>query len=484
MSNKNSQQLPQTLTVQSTGGQKIDEDGYLKNRLISVISEHIDDNYPYVLEYIQNEINESTRVTGFEYKVKCFKEDGAYALSKAVQDVVGYTKQEDKKAPSGDKPPVMLNVTFSDKSCIKVPFGRINLPKYGNKAYIDMSYHADVQLMILYGECEKRYVKLLDSIIEKTNWYLATDSIYKNKAIKINSPEESPEFIDLSSVNAISLYLTPEAKFATEPIEARIEKTDLCIQNNIDIRFGVILSGKYGTGKTLYAFKLAQKAILNGWSFLYCPNAEHTLYIMKTANMLAANGRGCIVFLEDCERVLSVRDNSTNEISLMMDGGETKDKNVITILTTNHIELIDPTFLRGKRIGSIVKLTHPDVATAKKIIEGTMVDEDGMSILEDPCDEAAIMIENNEIVPAFVMEILDRVKSHLIYREKKTVSCQDIISSIKSFKDQMDMAGLKDLTKSDAELFYDQFKKLVSNNSEKPHQEVMDKLDVIEKYLN
>lgn len=171
--------------------------------------------------------------------------------------------------------------------------------------------------------------------------------------------------------------------------------------------------------------------------------------------MLSENGRGTVVFAEDIDQVLSKRDNSTNEISLMMDGGESKNKNVITILTTNHIELIDPTFLRGKRIGSIVTLTFPDTKTAQAIIESVMVDENGMSILEDSCLEAAEMIEKLEIVPAFIMEILDRVKSHLLYEERNLVNCQDIINSINSYKEQMDIARLKKVGRSKEEQLSD-----------------------------
>lgn len=171
--------------------------------------------------------------------------------------------------------------------------------------------------------------------------------------------------------------------------------------------------------------------------------------------MLSENGRGTVIFAEDIDQVLSKRDNSTNEISLMMDGGESKNKNVITILTTNHIELIDPTFLRGKRIGSIVTLTFPDTKTAQAIIESVMVDENGQSILEDSCLEAAEMIEKLEIVPAFIMEILDRVKSHLLYEERNLVNCQDIINSINSYKEQMDIARLKKVGRSKEEQLSD-----------------------------
>lgn len=47
--------------------------------------------------------------------------------------------------------------------------------------------------------------------------------------------------------------------------------------------------------------------------------------------------------------------------------------NVITLFTTNHLELIEPTFLRGKRIGKVISLGALDEATAKEFIERSFV---------------------------------------------------------------------------------------------------------------
>ena len=437
-----------------------DADAYLKQKLVEVVAS--DKSYHDILSYIKNEITESTRSISFNYKIKCFLEDGAYALSRAVEEIHGFTTQQDRKGPSGNNPPQMIDVRFADGTREKVPFGKISLPAIGEGAYIDMKYDAKGQQLHLEGQCEKRFVRLMDEIVEETTRLVREDSIYRGKAIKIVDETVSPTFIDLSSIDQTPLFLTPDAVFATQPIEARIEHTERCVRNGIDLKFGVLLEGNYGTGKTLYAFKLALKAITNGWSFIYCPNPEKALYVMEVAAMLSKNGKGVVIFLEDIDKILNERNTVTNEISLMMDGGETKHMNIITILTTNHLEKIDPTFVRGKRIGSIVTLSYPDKATAKKMIEKYLVDEFGNSILEEDCDDAAQEIENNKIVPSFIAEILDRVKSHLIYSGKNTVNCQDIINSIKSYKKQMEIATVKTGLKTDDEIFVESFKKVVN----------------------
>lgn len=435
-------------------------DQELKTKLRAVLE---DENMSYddVLKYINNEIKESTRVVNFNYVVKCFKEDGAYALSRAVEKIHGFTTQADEKNISGTNPPAMIDVRFASGERKKVPFGQINLPSLGKDAYIEMGYDVKGRTLTLIGQCEKRFVRLMDEMVEETKDIVENDSIYKGMAIKIKNEESSPEFIDLAGIEKVDLFLTDHAKYSTQPIEARIEHTNRCQRDGIDLRFGVLLEGNYGTGKTLYAFKLAQKAIRNGWSFVYCPTPEKALYVLEIANMLSKNGKGVVVFLEDIDKILNERTNLTNQISVIMDGGETKSNNVITIFTTNHVENIDPTFLRGKRIGSIVTLTHPDKATAKKMIESMLVDHEGNTLLEEDCEEAAAMMEEGKIVPAFIAEILERVKSHLIYSDRKTISTLDIVNSIKSYQRQMEIATVKMTGKPPAEQLVDLFKSVL-----------------------
>lgn len=439
---------------------RFDPDGDLKDKLRDIIEDETK-SYHDVLRYIDNEIKESTRTIAFNYKISCFLEDGAWALNRAVESVDGFSRQNDRETMSGKNPPAMIDVRFADGTRKKVPYGKIGLSTFGKDAFIEMKYDPPSRTLMLTGQCEKRFQRLMDSIVEKTKELVDTDSIYKGKAIKIISDDgTSPEFIDLSKIENLPLFLTEDAKFSTTPIEARIEHTERCARENIDLKFGALLCGDYGTGKTLYAFKLALKAIRNQWSFIYCPQPEKALFVIQIANMLSKNGKGVVVFLEDIDKILSERTNLTNQISVLMDGGETKKNNVITIFTTNHLERIDPTFIRGKRIGTIVTLTHPDTATAREMIGSYMVSETGASILEDDVTPAAELIEQEKIVPAFIAEILERVKAHRVYTNKQLVTCGEIIASIKSYRTQMEIAKVRTGGKPKAEQFVDLAKDL------------------------
>ena len=234
--------VPSKVGSKKTKSKIDDADAYLKEKLVNVVGDP-HKSYHDILSYIKNEITESTRIISFNYKINCFLEDGAYALSRAVEAIHGFTTQKNT-GPSGDNPPQMIDVRFADGTREKVPFGKVALRAIGDGAFIDMKYDTKTHQLHLEGQCEKRFVRLMDEIVEETTRLVREDSIYRGKAIKIVDEKASPSFIDLSTIDQTPLFLTPDAEFATQPIEARIEHTERCVRNGIDLKFGVLLEGE------------------------------------------------------------------------------------------------------------------------------------------------------------------------------------------------------------------------------------------------
>jgi len=399
--------------------------------------------------FISTEVKNQTRLTEFHYEFTCFREDGAYALFRAVNNIQGYS-QQGKDGPSA-KPPKTIDVKFADGSRIKVPWGNIQLPNMGDGAELDMSYDPDDRTFYVMGTCEKRYIAIMDSILLEAERIVEEDSIYKGQAFKMGS-ELEPEFINLSNIENIPMYLSAAARFSLQPIEARLENPEVCKENGLDLKFGALMEGDYGTGKTLLAFKLALKATKNDWTFIYLTDPTKTEDLLKIAGQLSRNGSGVLIFVEDIDLVLhGGRDKTMNLIFNLLDGGDTKNKNIISIFTTNHLNKIDPTFLRGKRIGSLISLGALDKDTAKTFIKGSL----GSCLEEEANIETACeKVEELQIVPAFLAEILERVKANMIYSQSTVVTPEQIEASIDSYKAQMDIAKVKSDEQSPAEILY------------------------------
>ena len=200
------------------------------------------------------------------------------------------------------------------------------------------------------------------------------------------------------------------------------------------------------TGKTLLAFKLAQEAIKNNWIFIYLKSPGLLAETLRLAHVIDKNGSGVVIFVEDIDQVTrGNRDSAMQDILNTLDGGDTKNMNVISLFTTNHIELIEPTFLRGKRIGSIISLGFLDEKTAKKFIELSF-EKDGYVLDQTGMDAVCKLVEKHNIAPAFMAEIIESVKSHMILQESNIIKANYIENSIQSYLRQVGLSKTKDLS--------------------------------------
>ena len=162
------------------------------------------------------------------------------------------------------------------------------------------------------------------------------------------------------------------------------------------------------------------------------------------------SGHGVVVFVEDIDQVTrGERDAQLQDILNTLDGGDTKDLNVITLFTTNHIELIEPTFLRGKRIGSIITMDCLDAKTAEKFVQASFPESE--YTLEGDFAPVYEYIAQADIAPAFMAEIVEATKSKLIFLESSVVKPMHIQSSVESYQRQVQLAQKKDMSETPEE---------------------------------
>lgn len=403
--------------------------------------------YPEILAYLENEIENSGRMTNFDYKLSCFRSDGIYQLNRAIEEIIGVTTVGGKNGPSGEIPMNTIDVILAGGVRKKVPYGDIQLPDMGEGAKIQIQYDDNHRLLYIRGKCQFKFQSLIDSIIDKTKHLLNTDSIYKNQTFEINAAVDNgqPQLINMKGIESEIMILSKETEAALSPLKARILHAENCKRAGIPMKFGAILEGPYGTGKTLLAFKLAEEANHNGWAAIYLKSPELLAQTLRMAKTLDKNGHGIIVFTEDIDQVTrGERGAALQDILNTLDGGDTKDMNVIALFTTNHLELIDPTFLRGKRIGTIISMSYLDSKTSEKYIESFC---SGIN-LEGDFSPVYDLIGESNIAPAFMAEIIENVKSTMVIRGDNTVGADEFIGCIKSYLRQVDLAKTKDTSSS------------------------------------
>lgn len=419
-----------------------------KQRIIEVCQSNM--KYADVLGFIEGEIKQSKKMASFKYTLLCWKPDGVYQLNRAINEVFGSAVSKEDKSPSGNSNIDTVDVILADGSRTKVPFGKISLEELGEDSEININYDNDRHLLLVKGQCQFKYQSLIDDIVERTKELLATESIYKNQALEITNLSE-PKIMTLAGIDKQFMVLSKKTEFELQPLRSRILYPEKCIAKGIPLKYGCLLEGKYGTGKTLLAFKLAKDAVNNGWSFVYLKDPSLLAEALRMCKVVDRSGHGVIVFVEDIDQVTrGNRDSAMQDILNTLDGGDTKDMNVITLFTTNHIELIEPTFLRGKRIGSVITMDCLDAETAERFIRETFSEAEGYSV-DDDLSDVCNYIAKAQIAPAFMAEIVESTKSKLIFTEETHVTSFHIKTSVESYQRQVGLASKKAVIETPAD---------------------------------
>lgn len=419
-----------------------------KQRIIEVCQSNM--KYADVLGFIEGEIKQSKKMASFKYTLLCWKPDGVYQLNRAINEVFGSAVSKEDKSPSGNSNIDTVDVILADGSRTKVPFGKISLEELGEDSEININYDNDRHLLLVKGQCQFKYQSLIDDIVERTKELLATESIYKNQALEITNLSE-PKIMTLAGIDKQFMVLSRKTEFELQPLRSRILYPEKCIAKGIPLKYGCLLEGKYGTGKTLLAFKLAKDAVNNGWSFVYLKDPSLLAETLRMCKVVDRSGHGVIVFVEDIDQVTrGNRDSAMQDILNTLDGGDTKDMNVITLFTTNHIELIEPTFLRGKRIGSVITMDCLDAETAERFIRETFSEAEGYSV-DDDLSDVCNYIAKAQIAPAFMAEIVESTKSKLIFTEETHVTSFHIKTSVESYQRQVGLASKKAVIETPAD---------------------------------
>lgn len=404
-------------------------------------------------EFLMKQIEQDEQLVNVNYQFSAFAPEGAYAVYLAMIEKYGKFDLQTKKAMSRDKPPSLITVYFPDGSKKEIPWGMVQIPEFGDddQSILEMGWNRTENKFVVQGTVRRRFKKHVDELAELVREKLENENLYKGQAISVKIKDgdgdidyEEPKFLDLSNININDIVIGKTVKADLNPIIQRIEKTEICRKNGLDLKYGALLEGAYGTGKTLIAFMLAKIATQNDWTFIYLENCHDTAPALRLAENYAKGGsKGCLIFSEDIDQAMhGDRDQSMQEILNTIDGGDTKGIPIISIFTTNHLELIEPTFLRGKRIGSIISLQPLDEETAHMFIEKIATDKNGASLMKtSDWSEAAKALSG--IVPAFAHEVIDASKIYMIARGGKYIDNSDIKNAAESYKRQIEVSQLK-----------------------------------------
>jgi len=419
--------------------------------------------------------------------------DAAHAFVKVMERRYGWVNPQTIKTMFGDIQPemVMVRTGPKPKDYVEVPVGKFKLqdtkaelitgfarnPKAKEGSFL--SFHVSAKV-------RHHERKIIMALIEETRDYLREHSIYKGKAMRLPVGSDgkveasvAPSFIDLSKVSEDGLVLTQvNYSLMEHTVWTPIRKTAIARKHGVSLKRGALLYGPYGTGKTLTALVTAKIAQDNGWTFIMVDKVEGLDRALELAKLYQPS----VVFAEDVERVaVKSRDNKTNDLLNTIDGAVSKDGEIITVLTTNHIELINEAMLRPGRLDALIHVTKPDAEAAERLVRlyaGNLLDK------SVPLTALGKLVEENGYIPAIIAEIVSRAKLGMIFREETQIVEDDLLVAAYQMVDHSKLLQQKKPEPSPEEAFGLAAKRLLGDPQSSYSGDLGEDLNVIRNRAN
>lgn len=359
------------------------------------------------------------RKTYLEEEVKvhetfdAFPWDGAHALDTVLTRRFGWAASEATPGFFGDRPPVMISIAVGYKKTKQVPWGRFSLP--GVEGYLETDTNKkDGRVVFSVSATIKRKDELgIKQLFEALRLELESNSIYRGQAIKMRFRKENgdilpmaePTFIDTKDISEDMLVYSDDVQSAIETnLFTPIRRVEDCVANGIPIKRGVLLGGPYGTGKTLAAKVASKLAVENGVTYVYVQRADELADAVNFAKQYS--DPACVIFCEDIDRAMDgKRTKEMDDILNIIDGIDTKSSNIIVVLTTNHLDNINPAMLRPGRLDAVINVLPPNAKAVEKLIRYY-----GGKTIAEAADLSTVCTKLAGRIPAVIAEVVKRAK--------------------------------------------------------------------------
>ena len=381
--------------------------------------------YREAADMLYRKSDEDEQIIGVGAVIESFVWDGALAMVKAMEKLFGYCIAVPTPGFFGDSPPQMITVETGHKTSVQVPWGTFKISQFGKDGYIGTGTHMTDGRMVfsLGGEMRRKYQPLFNQLVDEIKAIVKTESIYRGKAFRVEFRSDNgkpiqmihPKFLDLSKVESEGLIFAEDVKAAIETnLFTPIKYSQECRNHKIPLKRGILLAGPYGCGKTLTAYHTAKHCEDNGWTFVYIRKASElpeALNFIKTYSP-------AVVFCEDIDTVTNGdRDQHLNDILNTLDGVDSKAVEIITVLTTNHLEQITRAMLRPGRMDALIHVHAPDAEAVQKLLRLY-----GRGLIPLEADLSRVGAELEGEIPAVIGECVEKAKLAAIGRGNATTS--------------------------------------------------------------
>lgn len=395
--------------------------------------------YKDAITWLMRKADEDERAVAVDARIaNAFPLDGLHAFHLAMKERYGWVEgRSDWGGFFGEQeiPPTMISIEVGPNKREEVMWGKIGIPGIEGDFNCGIDWTPPTPSFRIIGKVKQKFVAEFHAIVERTREMVATHSLYKGKAIRVswdweraemgfNPVVHAPRFLNLTNVNEEDLVFSDEiATSLRVGLFTPIERTGMCREYDIPLKRGVLLEGPFGTGKSMTALVTAHKCTKNAWTFIYLDSVLD----LENGLRFAQHYGPAVVFVEDVDKALSSGAIKIDTISNLLDGIETKGGEVMTVLTTNEVEMFklkaNQKLVRPGRIDTVIHLDAPDAFAAAQLVRLY-----GRGLLADDTDLTAVGNCLVGKVPSFIREVVEKSKLAMVANDHFSLREDDIIA--------------------------------------------------------
>lgn len=381
------------------------------------------------IKALKRKLDDDNQITQVHEKIDAFPLEAAIAFVMAMQEGYGWASPVATPGFFGPQPPSFISVQTDVDEWVQVPWGSFQIPGVENRVQVGASRdNKNRWFFYIAGEVRKRERKILLDLATVTRRILREKSIYKGKAIHVATDDNGqldlnnpPEFLDLKGTNPDNIILNTEVKRQIKVnIWGLLQNTDLARQQKIKLKRGVLMHGSYGTGKSLTARATGKIATDNAWTFIMVDRPES----LKEALEFARRYQPAVVFCEDIDRGMSERTNKANDLLNTISGVVGNRDEIMVVLTTNHVDKINPAMLRPGRLDALIAMLPPN---APAVIELARMYAGRLLPHDTNLDKFGETMAGQ--IPASVEEAVTRSKLAAVSDGRKSINEEDLLAA-------------------------------------------------------
>lgn len=412
-----------------------------------IVPEGID--YDTAMRALSLKRDEEEQEVSINHIVNVEVAEGMVAFLRVLEAKFGFVSNTGHMGFWGKEPPEYLGIETSPGHRESIPIGRLRIPGIAGYLTPTFGVQRNYATFKVEGECKGKDRHKVDEIVALVEAECRRNSIYRGHAITTSFPnvkncscleDTFPQFAKLEEMRPEQVIFSREIEEqVTISLFVPIIHAEACRRHKIPLKRGILLEGPYGTGKTLTASATATVCKEHGWTFIYLKDVMR----LADAYTFAAKYQPAVIFAEDLDQVIMGDDEDAvnkkvKEIQNAMDGIETKGIEVITVLTTNHVERITLAMLRPGRLDTVVSVRAPDAEAALRLVKMYAGD-----LLDPSCDFNQSNVGDSLAgqIPALIREVVERSKLAALRRsgDQLLLTPNDIEVTALSMKNHMNL---------------------------------------------